>query len=138
MARNFMKCKKTRRFVDVQTYQQVIGCLTYLSVISCPDIGAAVNVLSKYIAKPSNNHWIGVKRVLCYLKGTFELAKNPSHHSCTKHIDICHHFVRERISSKEIKVEYCPTERMIADIMTKALPKATFEKFRNLLNVYLV
>ena len=71
-------------------------------------------------------------------QGALELTKNPSHYSCTKHIDICHQFIRERISSKEIKVEYCPTERMIADIMTKTLPKATFEKFRNLLNVYLV
>ena len=71
-------------------------------------------------------------------QGALELTKNPSHHSCTKHIDICHQLIRERISSKKIKVEYCPTERMIADIMTKPLPKPTFEKFRNLLNVYLV
>ena len=65
-----MKCKKTIRLVDVQTYQQAIGCLTYSSVITRPDIRAAVNVSSKYMAKPSNDHWIGVKRVLCYLKGT--------------------------------------------------------------------
>ena len=54
----------------MQTYQQAIGCLIYSSVITRPDIVAAVNVLSKYMEKPSNDHWIGVKRVLCYLKGT--------------------------------------------------------------------
>ena len=69
-------------------------------------------------------------------QGALELTKNPSHYKRTKHIDICHQFIRERISSKEIKVEYSPTERMITGIM--ALPKPTFEKFRTLLNVYLV
>ena len=69
-------------------------------------------------------------------QGAIELAKNAKYHNRTKHIDICHHFVRERVVSKEIKVIYCPTENMIADIMTKGLPKATFEAMRDLLGVY--
>ena len=68
-------------------------------------------------------------------QGAIELAKNAKYHNRTKHIDICHHFVRERVVSKEIKVIYCPTENMIADIMTKGLP-ATFEAMRDLLGVY--
>ena len=69
-------------------------------------------------------------------QGAIELAKTAKYHNRTKHIDICHHFVRERVVSKEIKVIYCPTENMIADIMTKGLPKATFEATRDLLGVY--
>ena len=37
--------------------------------------------------------------------------------------------------SNEIRVIYCPTEDMIADIMTKGLAKLTFEKLRDLLAV---
>ena len=33
-------------------------------------------------------------------------------------------------------VIYCRTEDMVADIMTKVLPKPTFEKLRDLLSVH--
>ena len=204
-----------------------------------PDIAAAVGVLSQYMPRPSKDHWMGVKRVLRYLKGTLkydlqfstgeegepelvgysgadwvgdvdtrrstsgyvfqiakstiswssrkqstvakssteaeyvalssaaqealwlrrrllkgfgeqmdapttiyednqgviELDKNAKYHSRTKHIDICHHFVRERVLSNEIRVIYCPTGDMLADIMTKGIGKLSFEKLRNLLGV---
>jgi len=209
-----------------------------MSTATRPDIAAAVGVLSQYMSKPSKDHWMGVKRVLRYLKGTLnyglkfsvhgeqtelngysdadwagdvdtrrstsgyvfqfgngtiswssrkqptvakssteaeyvalssatkeaiwlrrlmkdlgkltdasttiyednqgaiELAKNAKYHSRTKHIDICHHFVRERVVSNEIRVIYCRTEDMVADIMTKGLPTPTFEKLRDLLSVH--
>ena len=69
-------------------------------------------------------------------QGAIELAKNAKFHNRTKHIDICHHFVRERVVSNEIRVIYCRTENMIADIMTKGLPRPAFEKLRDLLGVY--
>ena len=69
-------------------------------------------------------------------QGTIELAKNAKFHNRTKHIDICHHFVRERVASHEIRVIYCPTEDMIADIMTKGFAKPTLEKLRDLLAVH--
>ena len=71
-------------------------------------------------------------------QGAMELAKNPKYHNRTKHIDICHHFIREGVMSNEIKVMYCNTMNMIADIMIKALPKPSFEKLRNLRGVFVV
>ena len=68
--------------------------------------------------------------------GAIELSKNPKFHNRTKHIDINHHFIRERVLSKEILVNYCPTDNMTADIMTKGLSRNKFEKFRDLLSVY--
>lgn len=68
-------------------------------------------------------------------QGAIELSKNPKHHNRTKHIDTSFHFIRERVTTKEIDITYCPSNEMIADIMTKALPKATFEKFRNMLGI---
>ena len=33
---------------DIQTYQQAIGCLTYMSTSTRPDIATAVGILSQY------------------------------------------------------------------------------------------
>ncbi|GAV57175.1 hypothetical protein CFOL_v3_00713, partial [Cephalotus follicularis] len=46
------------------------------------------------------------------------LAKNPVHHSRTKHIDIRYHFLREHVESGDIVLEYIPTEKQVADIFT--------------------
>ena len=55
---------------DVRTYQKAIGCLTYMTTSTRPDIAAAVGMLSKFISNPSTIHWTGVKRIFRYLKGT--------------------------------------------------------------------
>jgi hypothetical protein len=49
----------------------------------------------------------------------------------TRHIDIRHFFIKDRIESGEVKLEYLPTEEMIADILTKPLQGALFRKLRS-------
>lgn len=49
------------------------------------------------------------------------LSDNNKNHQRTKHIDIAHHFIREKISSGIIKVVWVPTAKQQADILTKAL-----------------
>ncbi|XP_055920903.1 uncharacterized protein LOC129952370 [Eupeodes corollae] len=39
----------------------------------------------------------------------------------TKHIDVKYYFLRDIKESKEVKFIYCPTEEMVADILTKPL-----------------
>jgi hypothetical protein len=57
------------------------------------------------------------------IKGCVGLTKDPTQHSRAKHIDIRYHFVGETIMEKEVLAgTIYPTERMIADIFTKALP----------------
>ena len=68
-------------------------------------------------------------------QGAIELSKNPKHHNRVKHIDIAYHFARERVESGEIEIIYCPTDSMIAYVMTKGLPRFKFEKFRSLMGV---
>ena len=65
----------------------------------------------------------GATTIMCDNQGCIALAKNPTHHSRTKHIDVQHHFIREKLESEEIRLEYCPTEDMVADVLTKALAK---------------
>ena len=68
-------------------------------------------------------------------QGAIELVKNPKFHNRTKHIDVSFHFIKEQVNLKAISVKYCPTQDMLADIMTKGLPKIAFQKFRDNLGV---
>ena len=233
--RQFTKTSDSDAPFDREIYQQAIGCLTYISTSTRPDISAAVNALSQFMTNPSTDHWSGVKRVLRYLKGTInyglifaagdgrlhgycdadwagdpdtrrstsgyvfrigdatvswscqkqktvakssteaeyvslsyatqeavwlrrlmeslgfgtqaptilyednngaiELTKNAKHHNRTKHIDISHHFVREKVEEKEIVVTHCPSKEMIADVLTKGIPRVQFQRLRDLLGV---
>ena len=49
----------------------------------------------------------------------------------TRHLNIRYFFVTDRIHSKEIQVEYCPTGIMRADFFTKPLQGALFRRFRD-------
>ena len=63
-------------------------------------------------------------------QGAIALAKNPIAHTRTKHIDIRYHYIREAIQDGTIDVQYCPTDDMNADLLTKPLPKELFQKLR--------
>ena len=52
-------------------------------------------------------------------QGFIELAKNPSHHSRMKHINIKFHHVRDAVATKKIHLQYCPTQEMIANLQRK-------------------
>ncbi len=69
-------------------------------------------------------------------QSTITLANNPTNHSRTKHIEIAHHFIREQIEQRNIKLTYCSTSDIIADIMTKPLGRIKFESNRNNLGLH--
>uniref|UniRef100_H3H975 Integrase catalytic domain-containing protein n=2 Tax=Phytophthora ramorum TaxID=164328 RepID=H3H975_PHYRM len=50
-----------------------------------------------------------------------KMTKNPVNHGRAKHIDIKYHHIRDEVKRGEVKLEYCETSVMLADIMTKAL-----------------
>ena len=59
--------------------------------------------------------------IYCDNQSAIALAHNPEHHARTKHIDIQYHFVRNCVEDGSVRLEYCPTEEMVADGLTKAL-----------------
>lgn len=63
------------------------------------------------------------------------LVTKDKFHGRTKHIDIKHHHIREAAESGVISPEYIPTKEQIADILTKALPKSSFEYLRGKLGI---
>lgn len=211
-------------------YQELIGCLLYLSQGTRPDIAYIVNQLSRFNNKPTAQHWMAAKRVLRYLRGTQNLKltfkknnanivgycdadwasdtedrrscsgyvftfqgaaiswcskRQPTialssteaeymslatatqeaiwlkqleedfwptmsgipivmfcdnqsaisisgddiYHARSKHIDIRYHFVRERITNKQISVRYKSTQDMLADVLTKGLHRPKHQTF---------
>ena len=69
---------------------------------------------------------IGAMKIYSDSQGAIKLLKHPIASIRSKHIDVIHHFARERVSRKEVMFEYCSTDAMIADSFTKALPIGKF------------
>jgi hypothetical protein len=57
------------------------------------------------------------------------LTRDGSYHARTKHIDLRYHFIRFVVQNGSIKLIYCPTDDMTADILTKALPNIKVKHF---------
>jgi hypothetical protein len=49
------------------------------------------------------------------------IMKNPTSHQRAKHIDIQHHFVRDRVQRGEIKFDHVESKANLADMLTKAV-----------------
>ncbi|WMV35038.1 hypothetical protein MTR67_028423 [Solanum verrucosum] len=56
-------------------------------------------------------------------KSAIQLASNPVHHGCTKHIEIDCHFIREKLQQGLIKIVYISTQNQPTDLLTKGLNK---------------
>ena len=69
-------------------------------------------------------------------KGCIDIAISSKAHPAIKHIDIRHHFIRERVQEiKDIKLEKVSTEVMVADLFTKQLPFPVFKRHRDKLQL---
>ncbi|GJW76428.1 retrovirus-related pol polyprotein from transposon TNT 1-94 [Tanacetum coccineum] len=63
----------------------------------------------------------------CDNKSAIALCCNNVQHSRSKHIDICHHFIREQVENRVVELYFMETNYQLADILTKALPREQFE-----------
>jgi len=80
--------------------------------------------LLKQLMKPKD-----VKvNILIDNQSALRLLKNPQSVTQAKHIDVQHHFIRERAMREEVELMYCPTERMWADYLTKPIPAPKFKE----------
>jgi hypothetical protein len=66
-------CKLSRHgsdtFHDTSLYRSVVGSLQY-AAITRPEIAYSVNKVCQFMSQPLESHWVAVKRILRYLKGT--------------------------------------------------------------------
>ena len=64
-----------------------------------------------------------------------KMTKNPVNHGRAKHIDIKYHHIRDEIKSGEVQVEYCSTQLMLADLLTKGLSGPRHQQLTNDLGI---
>lgn len=62
---------KEGRMKDVP-YQSAVGSIMYSMVGTRPDLAHAVGVISRFMSRPLKEHWLAVKWVMRYIKGTVD------------------------------------------------------------------
>ena len=55
-------------------------------------------------------------------QGALALLHHPHGHQRTKHIDVAHRFVQDRVERGELQFKYIATADMVADCLTKSVP----------------
>ena len=65
-----LKASEEDELVDQCLYQSPVGSLLYLATRSRPDIAFTVNNVARFCSKPTKHHWMAVKQILRYLRGT--------------------------------------------------------------------
>ena len=68
-------------------------------------------------------------------KSTIRLENNGKYSSGkrTRHFDIKYFYITDLIERKEVEVQFCPSNPMLADYMTKPLVGEQFMKMRTLI-----
>lgn len=56
-----------------------------------------------------------------------------SSHKRTRHINIRYFFITDQVDKKNVSIEYCPTDKLEADFMSKPLQGAKFQQFKNVI-----
>lgn len=64
-----------------------------------------------------------------------KMIENQKISNRSKHIDVKFHFIRDIIKGGKIQIEYCSTNEMLADLLTKPLSNIRFGTLRDNLNL---
>ncbi|KAK2421709.1 hypothetical protein QL285_032308 [Trifolium repens] len=71
----------------------------------------------------------------CDNKSPINISKNPIQNSRTKHIDVCHNFIRE---DTLVTLKNVATENQLVDIFIKTLDASKYEALRGKLGIFLL
>jgi hypothetical protein len=68
-------------------------------------------------------------------KACIAQSNDDTQSSRSRHMDVKYHYARELVAAGIIKLEYINTKEMMADILTKPLPRDQFIYLRDMLRV---
>nr|GEX83870.1 putative reverse transcriptase domain-containing protein [Tanacetum cinerariifolium] len=63
----------------------------------------------------------------CDSKAAIAISCNLVYYSCTKHIDVRYHFIKEKVEKGIVELFFVRTEYQLADLFTKVLPVERFK-----------
>ena len=72
------------------------------------------------------DNYVGAVTIYCDSQAAIAYTKDPKYHGKAKHIDTKYNFVRDIIEKKEVTLKYLPTQAMVADPLTKPIPRDVF------------
>lgn len=75
-------------------------------------------------------------RILCDKQGAIKLAQNPGGTARRRHIDVVHHFVRDRMTRGELQLVIVGKTGMAADALTKPLASTALATCSDALGLY--
>src|SRR6266481_6606319 len=73
--------------------------------------------------------------IFCDNQSTTSISKNDQFHARMKHIDICHHFIRDATEKGLLTIIYCPMAENLANAFTKSLPGLKLNYLRSLMGL---
>lgn len=79
--------------------------------------------------------WPGLATNVCDNTSVASMSANPTHHARVKHVEIDHHFVREKVQDGTLQLNFVPSANQIADVLTKPITPKLFADFRGALKV---
>ena len=142
-------CKDTRQSTSGYVFLMAGGVVTWSS--KCQATVALSTVEAEYVAMSQcaqqmawTHSWLSEVSVEYSLPrlikgnnhGAIALMKNTKEHGKVKHIDICHHYIRELLQSGDILIEQVPSAENLADLFTKPLPWDLHHHLLAALNIY--
>ena len=104
--------------------------LTKLQQINRPNL--SVKVRKDNSAAHSVLNTTGLITIFSNNKSLIALAQNPKFHQHIKHINIQHHFIRDEVTNKHVKLTFVNTSDIVADALTKPLSPIKFNRFLTL------
>ena len=72
-------------------------------------------------------------RLLVDNMAAIDHSKNGGNQTRTRHVNVKYHFVREKIDAGFIQLQWIESSKQVADILTKPLARAPFERLRSVL-----
>ena len=121
------KCQKQKLNTKSSTESKIVGVSDFL-----PNV-----IWAKMFLEAQG---FAIKENILYQdnQSSIKIEKNGKKSSGqkTKHMDNRYFWIKDRLENEGIEVEYCPTEKMIADFFTKPLQGALFRKFRDIVLGY--
>nr|GEV18876.1 hypothetical protein [Tanacetum cinerariifolium] len=117
-------------FINQAKYAQEI--LIKHGMTSCDSVGTPM--ATKHLdvdlsGTPLIDYGFQIDKIPMYYdsKASIAISCNPVKHSCTKHINVNYHFIKEKVDKGIVELFYVKTKYQLADLFTKALPEERFK-----------